>query len=261
MKKQIIINADDFGYSDHTVDWTIRCFEAGVLSSATIMVAAAATKKAVAFANKNKQFSFGLHLCLTDEMPVCDPSDIPSLITPLGLFWPTRVFMIRSLMGMVKQEDLKTEIRAQVNRLSELGVPMSHLDGHGHMHRLPNVLRAIISLKDELGLKCIRPAQDLYLNKPRLPFGKWLNRYVNRKVHSSFRTPDHFLMTTGKIDEKDFDWFQKSLVTLPDGVTEIGVHPGIDEGWRRLDTEFLLANGKRILADSGVSLISYSEIK
>ena len=35
----------------------------------------------------------------------------------------------------------------------------------------------------------------------------------------------------------DPKWFSKALESLPDGITEIGVHPGDDEEWRRIDTE------------------------
>ena len=32
---QLIVNADDFGKSDDTVDATVECFEAGAVTSAT----------------------------------------------------------------------------------------------------------------------------------------------------------------------------------------------------------------------------------
>ena len=59
-------------------------------------------------------------------------------------------------------------------------------------------------------------------------------------------------MTAG--DTADFKWFSKSLDTLPEGTTEIGVHPGITEDWRRIDTEDCFA------ADlSGVELTNFNE--
>ena len=48
--KRIIVNADDFGLSDHTVEWTIKGFECGAISSATIMAGMSATDKAIAYA-------------------------------------------------------------------------------------------------------------------------------------------------------------------------------------------------------------------
>jgi len=261
VSQSLIINADDFGYSDHTVGWTVKCFEAGVLSSATIMVGAAAVGRAVEFAKENPQWSFGLHLCLTDERPLCLPSEIPSMVTHEGLLWPTRVFMIRSALGMIRREHLEKEIRAQVKSLCDLGVHMSHLDGHGHIHRMPFVMRSLITLAKEIGMTCIRPAQDLYYQTPRCPAGRWLNSWVNRSLRTSFFAPDHFLMTSGKITAENAFWFRDVVKRLPEGCTEIGVHPGMDEPWRKLDTECLFKEGAAILTRPGIALTTYHCLK
>jgi len=261
MNRTLIINADDFGYSDHTVDWTIKCFEAGVLSSATIMVGAAAVGRAVEFAIKNSQWSFGLHLCLTDEQPICQPTDIPSLVTGEGVLWPTRTFMLRCSLGLVKRADLEREIRAQIKRLRDLGVDISHLDGHGHMHRMPFVMQSLVRLSQEIGITSLRPAQDLYFFPPRLPVGMLLNRWVNRSLCKHFNVPDHFLMTSGKITVEQASWFRDAVPRLPDGCTEIGVHPGMDETWRKLDTECLFAEGVDVLSRSGIALTTYHGLK
>lgn len=257
MNRNLIINADDFGFSDHTVDWTIKCFEAGVLSSATIMVGAVAVERAVEFAKQNPQWSFGLHLCLTDERPISNPSDIPTMVTDDGLLLPTRLFMLRSSLGMIKRKHVEAEIRAQVQRLREFGISMSHLDGHGHMHRMPFVLKSLIQLSKEMGIKSIRPAQDLYFTSPMFPVVKWLNRWVNRTISSNFLVPDHFLMTSGKIEIGQDCWFRDIISRLPDGCTELGVHPGVDEPWRKLDTEFLIREGVSVLSTAGITLKTY----
>jgi len=74
----LIVNADDFGFSDHTVEATIECFERGVLSSVTIMPNRPAFGEAAAFAREHPEFSYGLHPCLTDKRPVSDPAEIPT---------------------------------------------------------------------------------------------------------------------------------------------------------------------------------------
>jgi len=257
---RLIINADDFGFSTHTVDWTIRCFEAGVLSSATLMAGAAEFPRAAAFARANPRWSFGLHLVLSDETPLCRPEAIPSLVAPDGHLWPTRQFMLRSALGLIRSADLEREVRAQLLRLREAGVVVSHIDGHGHMHRMPLVLKALIRLKDELDLARLRPAQDLYYAPPRLPFGLWLNRAVNRPLRRHYAAPDHFLMTTGKVSSAQSAWFREMLPRLPGGCTEIGIHPGTDEPWRQLDTDDLLRHGRDAMLQAGFQLVSYHDI-
>ena len=50
LMKKLIVNADDFGFDDETVDWTIRGFEQGKITSATVMAGMPATERAVAYA-------------------------------------------------------------------------------------------------------------------------------------------------------------------------------------------------------------------
>jgi len=231
--KRLIINADDFGFSDHTVEWTIKGFEIGVLTSATIMANMSATRSAIEYAKSHPQFSFGVHLYLTDERPVVEGTS--SLVDPkTGRLWLTRQFMVRSLLGLIRVEDVKNEIRSQCNVIKSTGLKISHFDGHGHMHRWPIAIRALAELKDELGMNLARRCQDLYVTSPSRG-GLMFNEYQQRHLSRYFKTPDHFLMACGKT--QDLKWFEKATAMLPDGVTEIGIHPGVDTPWRKLDTE------------------------
>ena len=233
---QIVINADDFGQNDETVDLTIKGFESGKLTSATIMAGMSATALAVEYAKTHPQFSFGVHLYLVDEKPMSNPEDIPSMIDPsTGKLWVTRQFIIRNFLGLIKVEDLKREMMAQINSLKEMGLKISHIDGHGHNHRLPQSIKALKELKAEglIGDK-VRRCQDVFFGKPGI-LARLINKPMQKRLDMSFRMTDHFLMTAGHTD--DLKWFSKMMDKLPDGVTEIGIHPGKSEEWRWIDTE------------------------
>lgn len=259
--KKVIINADDFGLSDHTVELTITGFECGALTSATIMAGMVATDKAVAYAKAHPQFSFGVHFYLVDEVPMCKPEEIPSMIDPkTGKLWVTRQFILRNFAGLIKVEDLKREMRAQYLSIKHAGVHISHVDGHGHNHRLPQSIKALAELKEELGFNKVRRCQDLSVVGCGLGL---LARVINKPMQKrltklGFRTTDHFLMNAGH--SCDAEWFTKALYALPEGVTEIGTHPGIDEEWRRVDTEDCFENCRRISDELGIERISFNEI-
>lgn len=53
--RSLIINADDFGLDYETCAMTIDCFEAGLLTSATIMVGCEASKQAYDYARQNRK--------------------------------------------------------------------------------------------------------------------------------------------------------------------------------------------------------------
>ena len=260
--KKLIVNADDFGLSDHTVEWTIKGFECGALTSATIMAGMHATDKAVAYAKANPQFSFGVHFYLVDETPMCRSEEISSMIDPkTGKLWPTRKFIVRNFLGQIKVEDLKREMRAQYLAIKNAGVPISHVDGHGHNHRLPQSIKALTELKDELGFTKVRRCQDLAVVGGKLGL---LSRVINgpmqkRLDKTGFKTTDHFLMNAGHT--ADTKWFSKALELLPDGITEIGVHPGLDEEWRKIDTTDTFESCKSICDMLGVKPINFNSLK
>ena len=206
--RKLIVNADDFGLSDHTVEWTIKGFECGALTSATIMAGMSATNKAVEYAKAHPQFSFGVHFYLVDETPMCKAEEIPSMIDPkTGKLWQTRKFILRNFAGLIKVEDLKREMCAQYLAIKNAGVPISHVDGHGHNHRLPQSIRALAELKGELGFTKVRRCQDLPVVGGKLGL---LSRLINGPMQKrldkfGFKTTDHFLMNAGHID--DPKWF------------------------------------------------------
>lgn len=260
-QKSIIVNADDFGLNDHTVEWTIKGFECGALTSATIMAGMPATNKAVEYAKLHPEFSFGVHFYLVDEMPMCRPDEIPSMIDPsTGKMWQTRKFIIRNFLGLIHIEDLKQEMRAQFLAIKSAGVPISHVDGHGHNHRLPQSIKALTELKDELGFTKVRRCQDLSVVDGRMGIlSRVINCPMQRRINKGgFKSTDHFLMNAGH--SSNLKWFTKALEFLPEGVTEIGVHPGVDEKWRKIDTEDCFTNGKEIYENMSIQQITFNDI-
>jgi len=255
----LIVNADDFGCSEHTVDATIACFRQGVLSSATLMPNMPAFARAAAFAREHPEFSYGLHLCLTDERPVSDPATIPTLVAPDGRFWRTFEFFLRALTGRIAAADLRREALAQLARMEDRGIPVRHLDAHGHVHKAAIVPCALRRVLRESGIATVRRTQNLFYRRPRLS-RRGFNVVANAFIRRLGRTTDHFLMVTGTLGNGDGRWWETCIERLPSGVTEIGIHPGWDEPWRRLDTEPLLQRGRRYLEDAGVQLISFNDL-
>jgi predicted glycoside hydrolase/deacetylase ChbG (UPF0249 family) len=77
MQKFLIVTADDFGLH-HTVNEAVeQASRAGVLTAASLMVAAPAAADAVRRARKLPQLRVGLHLVLTDGHAMLAPDLIP----------------------------------------------------------------------------------------------------------------------------------------------------------------------------------------
>jgi predicted glycoside hydrolase/deacetylase ChbG (UPF0249 family) len=253
--RKLIVNADDFGFSEETVGVTIDLFEKGLVTSASMMPGMPAFSKAAAFARRNPTHSYGLHLCLTDEVPLSSPKDIPSLVDETGRFCQTRNFWKRAFSGRIEPSEIEREVCAQLDALLGAGVDVTHVDGHGHVHKAPvvsGVLRRVMLRKRVLA---VRRTQNLYLGGWEL--GALFNWLTRHGVARCGRTTDFFLMVTGRIEVDDLSWWKRAIAILPEGLTEIGIHPGILENWRQAETLPLLQDAGNSVLARDVRLVSY----
>lgn len=243
-KLQLIVNADDFGVSEDTVAATIECFEAGALTSATLMPGMPATERAMAFALEHPEFSYGVHLSFVRDpshLPLCAPGLVPSLVGSDAKLLTTRQARLKSLSGRLVVEEIEREIDAQVRTVLDYGVPVSHVDSHRHMHKFAPFRAALARTLPRLGISRVRTVQDIYLTRPLRSPTYWLGRYWRARIVRLFETTEHMFMPS----RDDPPWAERLLRTvrgLQAGSLEVGIHPGRSEIWldrdRRAAIEF-----------------------
>ena len=241
---RVVVNADDFGLSNETVDATIECFERGALTSATIMPNAPATDRALAFALSHPEFSFGVHLTLVgdgDDRPISPPEEVPGLVGAGGVLPATNLVRLRALLRRLDARQLDREISAQIAVVRDAGVPVSHVDSHRHMHKFGPVLASLARVLPSFGITRVRNVQDVYVGTPLLSPTYWLGRLWRRKLMSHFTTTNHFFMSAGS---PEGGW-ERPLVgrirRLTGPTLEIGVHPGSMEPWREAERRSVFA--------------------
>ena len=238
MKKSIIINADDFGYDEDSVQTTIDCFNIGAITSASVMPLMPASTMAFEYAKKNSQFSFGLHLTFTTdtfERPVSKPELIPSLVTKEGFFHASNKLRIMALTGRLPIDQIKTEIASQIEMVLDNGVSISHIDSHGHMHKFKPFIEALKGVLPRYAITRVRNVQNQYVNKPLLSPTFWMGGVWRNRIMNNFRTTQNFFMSTGVHDKY---WVDEILGKDFRGVLEIGVHPGSsnhEDSWRNIE--------------------------
>lgn len=260
--QEIIINADDFGYDEDSVLATIECFRAGALTSATIMPKMPATALAIKFARENPQHAYGAHLTFvrdTLESPVADPRLIPALLDEDGTFFPSHQLRLMALLGSIPVDQLCIEISAQIERLLDSGIPLSHVDSHGHLHKFKPFVQALVATLPKYGLSRVRNVQNQYTVVPMKSPTYWMGPYWRRRIMDHFVTTPHFFMDTNANDPQ---WMQKILVRPLKGVLEVGFHPGSPlhvEAWRNDERQACLAFAVEAHKHR-VSLISWNDI-
>lgn len=165
MQSQIITTADDFGRSRAINAAIIRAHREGILTAASLMVTSEAWQEAVELARANPTLAVGLHLVVSDGRAVLPPTQIPHLVDASGRFPddPLRLGL-RYAFNRAAQRELAAEVTAQFARFAATGLPLSHVDGHQHLHVHPVVFNLLLPLARQYGAHGVRvPADDLWL--------------------------------------------------------------------------------------------------
>lgn len=138
--RHLIVNADDFGLARSVSTGIIDVYQAGQLSSTTLMVNMPGTEEAVEMAAHHPDLRIGLHFNLTEGCPL---TDARSLVDADGVFFRRGELIRRSIQGRMEPAEITRELTAQLDRFAYLGLTPSHLDSHQHVHMAPTVFRAM----------------------------------------------------------------------------------------------------------------------
>ncbi len=230
----LIVTADDFGL-DSTVNEAVRqAAQDGILTAASLMVAAPATDEAVRLAHSLPSLRVGLHLVLTEGWPVLNRREIPNLVGPDGRFADRMVFdSIRYCASAGVRRQLRAEIRAQFEAFARTGLSLDHVNAHKHFHVHPGILRDILRIGREFGMTALRvPDEPLWFSGSRNRanyfsrslLGPWLRIMRHQIRRNGIACNDRVfgMACTGRLDEQTLLGI---LGRLPNGVTEIYMHP------------------------------------
>jgi chitin disaccharide deacetylase len=253
--RSVIFNADDFGLDNDTFAATRELLDGGFIKSATILTGRPMTSAAIAYGKAYQDnMSFGLHFNIAEGEPFCK-TPVPSLVDRTGCFAGPLRQRIRALAGLLQEKDIVAEAESQLSYLRDHGLLISHLDSHGHLHKFPPVMRALRPVMQRFGIGRVRRPQTHYDN-PR-SYNRYLDLYCSRVFCGPEATTRSFFNT--RLHEEN--WLSRLLERLPDGVTEVGIHPGRAETWRRIEFE-ALASGRAVtaLAQAKANVSSYHDI-
>ncbi|PLT28853.1 chitin disaccharide deacetylase [Peribacillus deserti] len=149
---KLIINADDFGYSNGVNLGIIEAFQKGIVTSATLMANMPGAAHAAALAAQNPGLGVGIHLVLDCGYPV--NSSVHSLVDDTGKFHKTDVVLSG---GDIK--DIEKELTSQIERFLSFGLVPTHIDSHHHVHGHERVFPIVKDLAIKYDIP-IRPASE-----------------------------------------------------------------------------------------------------
>lgn len=287
--RRLIINADDFGLTAGVNRAIIEAHQRGVVTSTTMMANAGAVEDAVARA-RTVRLSVGCHAVLIDGAPLLPPQSVSTLVADgrgahfhdgwLG-------FASRALRRRFDPDQLAAEVEAQIRRIQQTGLTVTHVDSHKHVHLLPAVLAPMLRAAKACGVRAVRnpfaPLKPLALahlvRRPRL-WSRYTEVKLLRHFSSEFRqavadtgmltTDGTFgIVATGALDEQ---LFAAIVGSLPEGTWELVCHPGYcDQDLRQVKTRLRESRqqelrvltspaARQAIQAAGVELISYADL-
>ena len=243
MPARLILNADDFGLTPAINRAIDELHSAGALTSATLMANGPAFYDAIRIAHAQPSLGIGCHIVLTDGIPLSPPATIPTLLGPDRKSFRASVtdFFAAVLLGKISSDDIFREAQAQIFRIQQHGVPLTHIDTHKHTHILTRVARPLLAAAERSGIHAIRnpfePRWSIALGKS--PILRRLQLQTLRHLRPRFLalpqiSSGRILTTTGTLGisatgQLNPTTLRNTLNAMPDGNWELVCHPGYND--------------------------------
>jgi len=272
----LMIHADDAGMSKASNDAIVETFDAGTVTSASIMMTCSWVPGFRTWLEKNPNVCAGVHLTFTSEWddyrwgPVLGRDTVPGLLDANG-FLPDSV---PEVVSNASADEIEAEMRAQIELAERMGVEVSHIDSHmGTLFATPAYFMRFMKVAIEKQIPMLIAGG--HLTEARKGNGAaiaMLRPLVPRvwnaglPVLDDIDTRSYRWKTTDKVAE-----FKQVVRDLQPGVTWFNVHPTMptEEAKQITDNRELLWGDYYALTDpslmqaieeEGVILTSWKEL-
>lgn len=140
MKKNVVFNADDFGFSEAVNYGILRAHKQGVVTSTSLMANMPGYDHAIQVLQETPTLHVGVHLNITCGKPVLNTQK--TMTNEAGYF-------VHGQEDHYDEEEIFQELCAQIEKVKASGVAIDHLDSHHHIHtevRFQHVITRILDI-------------------------------------------------------------------------------------------------------------------
>lgn len=237
--RRLIVNADDFGLTSGVNRGIVQAHDQGIVTSSTLMACSSRFDEAVQLAKQNSRLSVGCHVVLVDGTPMLQPANVSSLMDNGGPQFRQSLmsFAMVAAAGRLDSAQVEAEVTAQIKKLQDAGIQVSHLDSHKHTHMFPAVLKGMLRAAKNCGVRAMRnPFEPLVFAAVR----NWKRQFQLRMMQSFRTTFNNALQEAGVCTPSgcigiaatgglSLETFRKLIENLPEGTWEFVSHPGYND--------------------------------
>lgn len=211
--KSLIVTADDAGLHPGMTEGVIRAHCHGIVSACSIVATGKAFDDAVARLRDVPLLEVGVHVALVEE----------ESLTGMALPRSYPEFVRWYLTNKLPVARIAREIRAQMQKVLDTGLLVTHVNGHQHLHLMPALFGITRDLAEENGIHYIRRVDD------RGGRGRFIRRASIRALNVlGRRVPGTNDRTIGVMEAGHLTASRIiDLLFAVDGVTELVTHPGV----------------------------------
>lgn len=274
MSCRLIINVDDLGGSPGVNAAVAQLYDAGIVTSASLMVAGEAVPDALGLLESRPGLAVGLHVVAVCGRAILPAAEVSSLVDQQGRFAdsPALAGLRYTLLPRCRRE-LRREVEAQFAAFAQLGLPWSHVDTHLHFGLAPVLFQAMRAAAGGYPICGWRiPEDDLSLYRKIDPADAarqaglahvftalcGRQRKVLREAGLVLTQACYGTFRTGQLDEA---YLVRLVELMPDGCFELHCHPDLDSEPGRREFDALASPGfRRALASRNAELVSYPSL-
>lgn len=275
----VIFHCDDAGMSHSSNLGAIESIEKGVVTSVSTMMPCGWVPEFAHWLQQHPEVDNGLHLTLTSEwkkyrwVPLAGAAQVPGLVDKEGCLWPG----VFEVVANATADEVEAEIRAQVKRAEDLGIPITHLDSHmGTLFASPAFFERYVKVGIEKNIPVMLPGGHMtYVSQSHGAAAKQLSAsgLIEQVWDAGLPIIDDLHVgVEGNTKEVLIPNMIETLKSLKPGITEIIVHctrpsevfPEISSsgGRREAELEAMISpEVRKCIEDEGIILSSWRELK